>query len=61
MFKIIRKVVSRIIISIFLLYGLDLLVSNLNVIIPINAITVGLTSILGIPGLCAIIGLYFVL
>lgn len=55
MFKKIFKVLKRIIISTFLLYGYNLLVQPLGFIIPINFITVGLITILGIPAMLALI------
>lgn len=61
MLKIVKLVVKRIIISIFLLYGLNLLIASLGIIIPINLITISLISFLGIPGLCTLIGLYFII
>lgn len=55
MLKKIFKVLKRIIISTFLLYGYNLLVQPLGFIIPINFITVGLITILGIPAMLALI------
>ena len=40
MLKIILKMIKRIVFSSFLLYGYNLLVGPLNLIIPINVITV---------------------
>lgn len=55
MFKKIFKVLKKIIISTFLLYGYNLLVQPLGFIIPINFITVGLITILGVPAMLALI------
>ena len=61
MFKKIIKIINRIIISFFLLYGYNILVQPLGLIIPINIITVGLLSILGVPVLlCLIFVLIFI-
>lgn len=46
---------KKIVFSAFLLYGYNLIASNFNMIIPINVITVLFVSILGAPGLFALI------
>lgn len=53
--KFIIKLMKRIILSAFLLYGYNLIAVNFNMIIPINVYTVGLVSILGIPSVFALI------
>lgn len=55
MFKFILKIIKRVIISSFLLYGYNLLIQPLGFIIPINIVTVGLISIFGIPALFSLI------
>lgn len=55
MIKKILKILKRIIVSAFLLYGYNLLVQPLGFIIPINFITVGLITVLGIPAMLALI------
>ncbi len=47
--------VRKIIISSFLLYGYNLLVQPLNLMIPINFITVFAVAILGVPALISLI------
>ena len=55
MLKLIFKVIKRIVISSFLLYAYNLLVQPVGLIIPINIITVGVISILGVPALLSFI------
>ena len=55
MLKILFKIIKRIIISSFLLYGYNLLVQPIGLIIPINIFTVGSLSLLGIPALLCLI------
>jgi len=55
MFKLLIKIIKRIIISSFLLYGYNLIVQPLGLIIPINIITVGALTILGVPALLCLI------
>lgn len=51
----ILKVLKKIIISSFLVYGYNLLVQPLNITLPINIVTVLLVSFLGIPALFSLI------
>ena len=55
MLKLIFKIIKRIVISSFLLYAYNLLVQPVGLIIPINVITVGVISILGVPALLSLI------
>ncbi|MCI8777708.1 MAG: hypothetical protein HFI86_03185 [Bacilli bacterium] len=55
MLKKIFKFIKKIILSIFVLYGYNLISQSLGIIIPINFYTVLLLSILGIPALFALI------
>ena len=61
MLKKIIKVVKKVILAIFMLYGLNILISSLNILIPINVITIAIVSLLGIPGLCTLIALFLLI
>ena len=58
MIKTLFKVIKRIVISSFLLYGYNLIVQPLGLIIPINLVTVGALTVLGPSSL---LGLIFIL
>lgn len=58
MVKKIIQVLKKIIFSSFLLYGYNILIEPLELIIPINIITVGIISIFGIPALFSFILIY---
>lgn len=60
MLKNILKVCRRIIFSSFLLYGYNLIVSPINLYIPINFITILSISIFGIPALLSFIIVFIV-
>lgn len=60
MIKMIIDVLKKIVIGFFILYGFNLLVSSINIFIPINVITVGTVAVLGIPGLLSLIALFFI-
>ena len=55
MFKKLFNLIKRIVISAFVLYGYNLLVTPINLIIPINIITVTLLTIFGLPALFSLI------
>lgn len=55
MLKKILKIVKKIIISVVLLYSLNLILQPLNINIPINLINIGLITLLGIPALISLI------
>ena len=57
MLKTIIKILKRIVISSFLLYGYNLIVQPLGLSIPINIITVSALTILGVPALLALISI----
>lgn len=60
MFKKLFKIIRHIVFAFFILYGLNYLVSSLHIYIPINCITVGIVSFLGLPGLASLIILFFI-
>lgn len=55
MLKKILKVLKKIIVSAFFIYGYNLIAAPLNLIIPINLITVLAVSLFGIPALLSFI------
>ncbi len=60
MLKKLFNLLKKTVVSAFALYGFNLLVSPLNLIIPINVITVGSLSLLGLPAIFCFIIIYFV-
>lgn len=61
MLKNIFKLVKKVVLAIALLYSFNLLVSSMNILIPINYISIGVVSILGIPGLLSLLAVYLVI
>lgn len=47
--------VKRVLLSFIILYSYNLIAVNFNMVIPINIITVGAVSILGVPSLIALL------
>ena len=61
MLKKIFKIIKKFILSIFLLYGYNLIGQSLGMIIPINIYTVLLITFFGLPALLALIFILAVL
>ena len=55
MLKKIFNLLKKVVISAFILYGYNLIASPLNLIVPINVITVGVMSFFGLPALFSFI------
>ena len=53
--KKVWRILQKIIISIFILYGYNLIATRFNLVIPINVFTVGSVSILGFPMLFVLV------
>jgi inhibitor of the pro-sigma K processing machinery len=53
--KKIFKVLKKILLAVFILYGYNILLSPLGYIIPINYITVPIVTVLGFPGLLSLV------
>lgn len=52
---LIFKLIKKVILGAFLLYGYNLIAVNFNMIIPINVFTIGFVTILGIPSILALL------
>ena len=50
MLKVILNVVKKVIIGIILLFGYNTFLSSLNLMIPINVITIVIASLFDVPG-----------
>ena len=61
MFEIIKRVVKKVIFAFVVLYGLNVIISSINIFIPINIFTISIVSILGVPGLLSLISIFFIL
>ena len=60
MIKKVITIIRKICTSVFVIYGLNLILSSINIFIPINIINVGVVSLLGFPGLFSLILMFFV-
>ncbi len=46
---------KKIILSFIILYGFNTIGSNFNIIIPMNVITIGIITVLGLPALFSLV------
>lgn len=55
------KIIKRLCLGIFAIYSVNILFSSINVLIPINLVTISLSSFLGIFGIIALVLLKFLI
>ena len=60
MLKKIYILLKKVVISAFLLYGYNLIAAPLNLIIPINIVTVTLLTVFGFPALFSLIVVFII-
>lgn len=61
MIKKIIKLLRKICIAFVMLYGINLILSSIDIFIPINALTIILVSLLGSPGIIGLVVTYFII
>ena len=54
-------VLKKILFAFGIIYGINITLNNVGIYIPINIITIGITSFLGIPGLLSIFAIFFII
>lgn len=59
--KFIIKLLKKVVVAICFIYAFNLVASGLDIFIPINLITIGVVTLLGMCGLLSLIAIYFVL
>lgn len=59
--KIIVKLFRNILFSFGILYGLNILLESTNVFVPINIISVSISTLLGVPGILSLYLLFFII
>jgi hypothetical protein len=53
--KIVINIIKRLLFSFFLLFGLNVMIKSLGIILPINWFNIVTITILGIPGLIGLL------
>ncbi len=59
--KKILKILSKLCFAFVMLYGLNLILSGVNIFIPINIITIILVTFLGSPGILGLVAVYLLI
>lgn len=59
--KNILKILSKLCFAFVMLYGLNLILSGINIFIPINLITIVLVTLLGSPGILGLVAVYLLI
>ena len=54
-------VLKRIIFAFGIIYGIDVMLKNVGVYLPINILTIGITSFLGVPGLMSLFAIFYII
>lgn len=57
----IKNIVKKVTAAFLIIYGINLIISNINIFVPINVVSVGVVSILGVPGLVSLISLSYII
>lgn len=55
------KIVRKVCLAFVMMYGLNIILSSVNIFIPINIITICLVSLLGSPGVLSLVAIYFLI
>lgn len=55
------KILKKIVFSFGIIYGINVVLKNVGIYIPINIITIGITSVLGVPGLLSLFTIFFII
>lgn len=61
MLKRIIKLVRKVCFAFVMLYGLNLILSSVNIFIPINIFSITLVTLLGVPGVLGLVTTYFLI
>lgn len=52
---------KKIVFAFGIIYGINIMLNNVGINIPINIITLAITTFLGVPGLLSIFAIFFII
>jgi len=58
--KTIYKIIKKIVFAFTIIYSFNIIMESLNLFIPLNALTIGIVTLLGFPGLFTLVGLILI-
>ncbi len=53
--------IKRVIFAFGVIYGINVMLNKVGIFLPINFITILITSVLGVPGLLSLFALFFII
>ncbi len=59
--KMIIKLVKKLCLAFVMLYGINLILTGVNIFIPINLITLALVTFLGTPSIIGLVVIFFLI
>lgn len=59
--NMIGTILKKIVFAFGIIYGINIILKNVGIYIPINLITLAVTSFLGVPGLLSIFAIFFII
>jgi len=59
--KKLGTILKRLVFAFGIIYGINVILKNVGIYIPINIITIGITSFLGVPGLLSIFAIFYMI
>ena len=54
-------ILKKIVFAFGIIYGINIMLKSVGVYIPINVITLGVTSCLGVPGLLSLFAIFYII
>lgn len=54
-------VLKKVIFAFGIIYGINVMLKNVGVYLPINVITISVTSLIGVPGLLSLFAIFYLL
>lgn len=57
----IGTILKKVVFAFGIIYGINIILKNVGIYIPINIITLAITSFLGVPGLLSIFAIFFII
>ena len=54
-------ILKKIVFAFGIIYGVNILLNNIGIYIPINIISIGVASFLGVPGLLSLFAIFYII
>ena len=54
-------ILKKVVFAFGIIYGINVFLNGVGIYIPINIITIGITSFLGVPGLLSLFAIFYII